>query len=155
MGYNMKEYELRRILYGYLEDICHYSQLQISVTSEQQKKYCQQKIEENITTCINTLIQTAEINMAMENMQTLEMEPEQPRQITAEELAYYDGTGGKPAYVAVNDIVYDVSDKLKWSGGTHFGLYAGKNLTSEFMGCHLGVMQILSSLPKVGVFIQD
>ncbi len=31
------------------------------------------------------------------------------REFTLEELAEYNGTGGRPAYVAVNGIVYDVS----------------------------------------------
>ncbi|MGH4119373.1 cytochrome b5 domain-containing protein [Clostridium sp.] len=66
------------------------------------------------------------------------------------ELAQYDGSMGKPAYVAVNGIVYDVSDNSKWSGGKHFGLTAGKDLSSQFESCH-GASNILSKLPKVGV----
>lgn len=74
----------------------------------------------------------------------------QARELTLSELAQYDGSMGKPAYVAVNGIVYDVSNASSWGGGTHFGLQAGKDLTAEFQSCH-GMVQILQKLPKVGM----
>lgn len=70
---------------------------------------------------------------------------------TSEELAHYDGSGGKPAYVAVGGVVYDVSLAPAWGGGTHFSLYAGRDLTMQFAHCH-GKMEILSKLPVVGIF---
>lgn len=73
----------------------------------------------------------------------------QAREFTLSELNQYDGSMGKPAYVAVNGIVYDVSNALSWGGATHFGLQAGKDLTAEFQSCH-GMAQILQKLPKVG-----
>ena len=72
------------------------------------------------------------------------------RQFTLEELTQFDGSGDKPAYVAVDGIVYDISVNGAWGGGTHFGLYAGKDLTAQFGGCH-GGSAILEKLPKVGV----
>ena len=72
------------------------------------------------------------------------------REFTLEELGKYDGSGGNPAYVAVNGAVYDMSRESTWGGGTHFGLYAGKDLTGEFQGCH-GMAAILMKLPKVGI----
>ena len=72
------------------------------------------------------------------------------RVFTLEELGKYDGSGGNPAYVAVNGVVYDMSRESTWGGGTHFGLYAGKDLTGEFQGCH-GMAAILMKLPKVGI----
>lgn len=75
-----------------------------------------------------------------------------PKEFTLEELAYYDGSSGKPAYAAVNGIVYDVSKEAVWGGGTHFGLYAGKDLTDRFQSCH-GQGEILGRLPKVGVLV--
>ena len=71
-------------------------------------------------------------------------------QFTVDELSNYDGKKGKPAYVAVNGIVYDVSNESTWGGGSHFGLIAGKDLTIQFNSCH-GMKSILSNLPKVGV----
>ncbi|MFL0249337.1 cytochrome b5 domain-containing protein [Clostridium neuense] len=73
------------------------------------------------------------------------------RQFTLEELSKYNGANGAPAYVAVDGIVYDLSLVPSWGGGTHFGLYAGNDLTKEFNSCHKGGGKILEGLPKVGV----
>lgn len=72
------------------------------------------------------------------------------REITLQELSTYNGMGGRPAYAAVNGIVYDVSNEATWGGASHFGLMAGKDLTSQFNGCH-GNTAVLSQLPKVGI----
>lgn len=74
----------------------------------------------------------------------------QPREFTLEELSQYDGSNGKPAYVAVDGIVYDLSNEKAWAGGTHFGIVAGKDSTEEFKSCH-GNNKILSNLPRVGI----
>lgn len=71
------------------------------------------------------------------------------KEFTLEELAQYDGNNGKPSYVAIEGIVYDLSKKAEWVGGTHFGLTAGRDLTTEFKSCH--GMSTLKNLPKVGV----
>lgn len=72
------------------------------------------------------------------------------RTFTIEELAYYDGKNGRPAYVAVNGIVYDVTNNRAWAAATHFGLTAGKDYTQEFASCHAGQQSILATLPVVG-----
>ena len=74
----------------------------------------------------------------------------QPREFTLEELSQYDGSNGKPSYVAVDGIVYDLSNKGAWAGGSHFGLVAGKDYTEEFKSCH-GNNKILSNLPRIGI----
>lgn len=73
------------------------------------------------------------------------------RVFTALELSQNDGLNGRPAYVAVNGIVYDVSLVSAWEGGTHFGLYAGKDLSEYFNVCHAGSLDVLKNLPIVGV----
>ncbi|AWK52058.1 cytochrome b5 [Clostridium beijerinckii] len=73
----------------------------------------------------------------------------QQKEFTLEELAQYDGSNGKPAYVAIDGIVYDLSKEPTWAGGTHFGYAAGQNLTDEFKSCH--GTSTLKNLPKVGV----
>ncbi len=75
------------------------------------------------------------------------------RQFTIEELSQYDGSSGRPAYVAVNGIVYDVSVEATWGGGTHFSLYAGHDLTDQFNGCHGGRTENLRNLPQIGLLI--
>jgi predicted heme/steroid binding protein len=54
------------------------------------------------------------------------------KKFTLEELAKYDGKDGKPAYIAFNGKVYDVSDSAFWMSGDHLGAHqAGKDLTEE------------------------
>ena len=72
------------------------------------------------------------------------------KEFTLEELSTYNGLNGKPEYVAINGTVYDMGEISAWRGGTHFGLYAGKDLSVEFMECHEGMKVILDMLTKVG-----
>lgn len=82
-------------------------------------------------------------------------EEEPPRYFTLSELAQYNGKDGKPAYVAVNGVVYNVSSNRLWSGGNHFwGLTAGRDLTTEFETCHPGAM-VLNVLPIVGYMMEE
>lgn len=77
------------------------------------------------------------------------------RNFTTEELATFDGKNGRPAYVAVNGTVYDVTNNRAWAAATHFGLLAGKEYSQEFASCHAGQQTILTSLPVVGRFNND
>ncbi|MCW4046804.1 MAG: cytochrome B5 [Candidatus Bathyarchaeota archaeon] len=57
---------------------------------------------------------------------------EELRKFTLEDLTQYDGKNGKPAYIAYQGKVYDVTQSGLWSGGEHMGLHeAGKDLTEE------------------------
>jgi len=91
-----------------------------------------------ITMVVNSFINNREAEQPSEKIYTLS------------ELAAFDGTNGKPAYTAVNGIVYDVSNSPSWGGGTHFGLYSGKDVSSAFKGCHSTDI-VLAKLPKVGI----
>ncbi len=73
----------------------------------------------------------------------------EPKEFTISELSKYDGTSGNPAYVAVNGIVYDVTNNPAWAAATHFGLKAGKDVTTAFASCHAN-QDILSKLKPVG-----
>ena len=82
-------------------------------------------------------------------------QPEPLTYFTLEQLAQYDGKNGAPAYVAVNGVVYNVSNNRLWAGGNHFwGLSAGRDLSAEFASCHPGAM-VLSVLPVVGYMVQE
>lgn len=76
-------------------------------------------------------------------------QPSADRLFTLEELSSYNGRNGNPAYVAVNGVVYDVTNIAAWGGATHFGLTAGTDVTSQFASCHAG-QPILSKLKVVG-----
>ena len=52
------------------------------------------------------------------------------RIFTERELQKYDGTRGRPVYIAFAGIVYDVTQAALWRTGTHQDLhYAGIDLT--------------------------
>lgn len=52
------------------------------------------------------------------------------KEFTLEDLKEFDGTGGKPAYVAYKGIVYDVTESAMWADGDHEGMHsAGMDLT--------------------------
>ena len=76
----------------------------------------------------------------------------QPRPFTLAELAEYDGKDGMPAYVAVNGIVYDVTNSNLWGDGKHFGSLAGRELTINYSSCHVGRPR-LDFFPIVGYII--
>lgn len=68
------------------------------------------------------------------------------RVFTREELVMYNGTGGRPAYVAVNGLVHDVT--TVFIGGKHFEHLAGQELTGAFLRQHDPAT--LSRYPVVG-----
>lgn len=49
---------------------------------------------------------------------------------SAEELSHFDGREGRPAYIAYNGALYDVTGSRHWKDGSHFKKHnAGNNLT--------------------------
>lgn len=80
------------------------------------------------------------------------IKPENQKTFTLQELAAYDGKDGNPAYVAVNGIVCNVTNSAAWAAATHFGLIAGRDLTDEFIACHVG-QPILNTLTVVGKLV--
>jgi predicted heme/steroid binding protein len=54
------------------------------------------------------------------------------RKLTSKELEECNGKNGKPAYIAYQGKVYDISESAFWSDGEHMGMHqAGKDLTEE------------------------
>jgi predicted heme/steroid binding protein len=52
--------------------------------------------------------------------------------ITKQELEENNGQNGKPAWVAVEGKVYDVTESSFWADGSHMGMHdAGKDLTDD------------------------
>jgi predicted heme/steroid binding protein len=62
------------------------------------------------------------------------------------ELAEFNGENGRPAYVAVDGMVYDLS--AVFESGKHYSHYAGKELTTAFYSYH--VKSTISKYPVVG-----
>lgn len=68
---------------------------------------------------------------------------------TLSELKQYNGKNGNPAYIAVNGVVYDVTNAKDWSGGSHHGYSAGQDLTQAIQQSPHGT-SVLKSLPIIG-----
>lgn len=57
---------------------------------------------------------------------------EESLDLTLDELAQFDGNDGNKAYIAVDGIIYDVTDHPQWTSGTHRGQFeAGKDYSEE------------------------
>jgi Predicted heme/steroid binding protein len=56
----------------------------------------------------------------------------QQKQFTLAELSQYDGKNGRPAYVAFDGIVYDVSNESTFKNSRDIENIAGKDLTEQF-----------------------
>lgn len=82
-----------------------------------------------------------------------EVQPEQLKSFTISELERYDGKGDNPAYVAVNGVVYDVTDEPGWAAGSHFGLKSGLDQTGAYVSCHTG-QPMLGKLKVVGKLVK-
>lgn len=67
---------------------------------------------------------------------------------TLTQLAQFDGRDGRPAYVAVDGIVYDVSNVRQWANG-HQGLLPGADHSEAIRRSPHG-RSVLRNLPIVG-----
>ena len=70
--------------------------------------------------------------------------------LTLEELAKYDGQNGNPAYIAVDGVVYDVSNVPQWKDGKHNGFTAGNDLTDAIRTKSPHGVSKLKNVPAVG-----
>ena len=76
------------------------------------------------------------------------------RTFTLEELSQYTGKDDQPGYVAVDGVVYDVTNVETWKDGEHqMGLTAGNELSEEINSSPHG-KQVLEGLPIVGEFVE-
>lgn len=72
------------------------------------------------------------------------------KEFTKEDLKNNNGKDGRPAYVAVDGIVYDVTNNNHWTDGQHHGNLAGQDLTEEIKSSPHG-KDILKKINKVGI----
>lgn len=81
------------------------------------------------------------------------MDKVEEKEFTLEELAKYNGKDGSKAYVAVDGVVYDVTDVKAWKEGTHNGAMAGQDLTEAIKKAPHGTAK-LEGLPVVGKLVK-
>ncbi len=77
------------------------------------------------------------------------------RKFTLEELKQFDGRDGRPAYIAYNGKVYDVTDDFLWVSGDHQGQHeAGKDLSDEMMYAP-HKEEVLDRIKQIGVLVSN
>jgi predicted heme/steroid binding protein len=75
------------------------------------------------------------------------------RAFTEAELSHYDGRDGRPAYIAYEGKVYDVSTSFQWRGGRHWVVHrAGRDLTAELAAAPHD-SDLLERVPLIGFLI--
>jgi predicted heme/steroid binding protein/DMSO/TMAO reductase YedYZ heme-binding membrane subunit len=81
-----------------------------------------------------------------------------PQTFTPAELARFDGRDGRPAYVAVDGTVYDVSGSSTWRDGTHgpceISSSAGRDLSAEIRVAPARMRAYVQQKPVVGALVQ-
>lgn len=131
-----------------LGEVYYMLDLQSNQLSEESRRTLLNRMKSHIShlwDLINLIVQTVTAQPVFA-MQPDTQEPD----ITPDELMMNNGKNGNPAYVAVNGIVYNMSDVPSWAAATHFGMSAGQDLTEEFLACHANQAIILSRLQEVG-----
>ena len=72
--------------------------------------------------------------------------------LSAEQLKEFNGKDGKPAYFAVDGVIYDATGNAAWAGGEHQGSLAGNDLSADFAASPHGA-ETLQKLPRIGILI--
>lgn len=74
------------------------------------------------------------------------------RLFTERELQEYDGSRDRPAYIAYDGVVYDVTASLLWYGGLHHDLHgAGTDLTRTLRKApHTAEVFLHATVKRVG-----
>lgn len=74
--------------------------------------------------------------------------------LTLEELAAFDGMNGNKAYIAIDGVIYDVTNAKDWENGNHNGYQAGQDLTKELMEDSPHGDEVLKNLEAVGTVVE-
>lgn len=173
----MEAYGLKEKLGDFQKEITYYSQMQLYTSNPYDKGYYESLIQNSTNRLTEELSEIISLNIQELNAKRPDVSAAQEQEtegensnteqtpedgqaadkvFTLSELATFDGSGGKPGFVAVNGIVYDVTNKTAWANGMHFaGLRAGKDLTAQFTSCHRGMENVLTQLPVVGTLLPD
>lgn len=75
-------------------------------------------------------------------------------EMNAEALSAFNGKDGQPAYIAVDGVIYDVTEVSFWKNGDHNGFEAGRDLTEEIKNISPHGVSKLRGLPVVGNLVE-
>lgn len=77
------------------------------------------------------------------------------KEFDREELSKFDGKDGRPAYVAFDGKVIDISESKLWKGGLHMKRHhAGKDLTTDIKAAP-HTPETLAEFPQVGILKKE
>jgi predicted heme/steroid binding protein len=68
-----------------------------------------------------------------------------------ESLSEFDGRDGRSAYIAIDGVVYDVTNSPRWPNGNHNGFQAGQDLSRQIPRDHRSDMRY-ERFPVVGTY---
>lgn len=75
--------------------------------------------------------------------------------IKRDSLERYNGQEGMPAYIAVNGIVYDISESDEWKHGRYLGVKAGVDLSEDLSNESGEILRMLARFRVVGVIKEE
>lgn len=102
-----------------------------------------------------TELQTASFSLSKQNSSEMNANASGVvlKKFNLEELKQYNGQAGKPAYLAFEGKVYNVTDSSFWRGGDHRGVHhAGKDLTEDIKVAPHS-KGVFSRIKQVGVLV--
>lgn len=105
------------------------------------------------TTVANTTAAATTESLTEPTTESTDAAVTQELELTLEELAKYDGKDGRPAYVAVDGVIYDFSDSSRWKNGEHNGFEAGRDLTEFIKNESPHGVSVLERMEVVGKLI--
>ncbi len=106
-------------------------------------------------TTLSTSHSTASTTASTVSGTTTTSTPSTPEKVfSSAELAEFDGKEDRPAYIAVDGVVYDVSGSARWPEGKHLSCFldseAGNNLSEELKQAPSNMRALVERLPVVG-----
>jgi predicted heme/steroid binding protein len=78
--------------------------------------------------------------------------------MTLNQLSQFDGKDGRRAFIAVDGVVYEVTQSPRWRNGIHNGdssIAAGNDLTSQIDAISPHGRRVLDNIPRVGKIIEE
>lgn len=99
---------------------------------------------------------TNEVSSTINNEVSSEQQQEEQELIeyTVDTLAGHNGKDGARAYVAVNGLVYDITDSPAWQDGGHQGQVAGVDITAMMESDSPHGVGKVDEWPIVGKYVQ-
>lgn len=74
------------------------------------------------------------------------------KKFTKETLSNYNGQDGRPAYIAVNGIVYDITNNSHWTNGEYRHIPTGQDVSSNLTKTSQYGKNVLVHINQVGSY---